>query len=220
MKIGLKKITGPFLQWWFKKYYTKPRSFSYQDLDITIYPGVFPPEYTFSTKILLKHLDNLELKGKSLLELGCGSGIISLYASKKEALVTATDINKNALEQLKKSAVDNQLGLEIIESDLFKKISQPHFDYIIINPPYYPKNPKSIDESAWYCGEDFAYFKKLFQQLPKFVESRSNIIMILSKDCDIQKIQTIAQSNHLDLNLIKTEKSFWEVNYLYKIVEK
>ena len=83
MKPRLKKITSPFLQWWFKKYYSKPRSFSYQDIDITISPGVFPPQYTFSTKILLKFLETLNLQGKTFLELGCGSGIISLYAAKK-----------------------------------------------------------------------------------------------------------------------------------------
>ena len=219
MKPRLKKITSPFLQWWFKKYYSKPRLFSYQDIEITISPGVFPPEYTFSTKILLKHLETLDLNGKTFLELGCGSGIISLVAAKKDALVTATDINENALNQLEKSAIKNGLNLQIVKSDLFKNITESHFDYIFINPPYYPKEPNSIEESAWFCGENFDYFVKLFQQLPIFVESNSNIVIILSKDCNIEKIQTIAQNNHLDLNLFNTEKSFWETNHLFRIIK-
>ena len=220
MKPSLKKITSPFLQWWFKKYYSKPRSFSYQNIEITISSGVFPPQYTFSTKILLKYLQVLDLKGRTFLELGCGSGIISLLAAKKGAIVTATDINETALNQLEKSAIKNGLNLQIVKSDLFKNINEFHFDYIFINPPYYPKEPTSIEENAWFCGENFEYFVKLFQQLPKFVESKSEIIMILSKDCNIKKIQTIAQNNHLDLNLIKIEKSFWETNYLFKILGK
>lgn len=220
MKQGFKKITSPFLQWWFKKYYSKPRSFSYHDITITVSPGIFPPQYTFSTKILLKYLETLNLKGRSFLELGCGSGIISLLASKMGALVTASDINEKALSQLEKSATKNELELQIVNSDLFKNIPESNFEYIFINPPYYPKEPASIEENAWFCGENFEYFVKLFQQLPKFVESQSKVIMILSKDCNIEKIQTIAQSNHLDLSLISTEKSFWETNFLFRILEK
>ena len=219
MKPGFKKITSPFLQWWFKKYYSKPRLFSYQDIEIIISPGVFPPQYTFSTKMLLKYLEALDLNGKTFLELGCGSGIISLVAAKKGALVTATDINENALNQLEKSANKNGFNLQIVKSDLFNNITESHFDYIFINPPYYPKEPNSIEESAWFCGENFDYFVKLFQQLPIFVESNSKIVMILSKDCNIEKIQTIAQNNHLDLNLFNIQNSFWETNYLFRIIK-
>ena len=65
---------------------------------------MFPPHYTISTKILLDYISNLDLKNKTLLELGCGSGIISLFAASKGALVTASDINKKALKALENSA--------------------------------------------------------------------------------------------------------------------
>ncbi|MFC4721288.1 methyltransferase [Geojedonia litorea] len=220
MKTFLKKISTPFMQWWFKTYYSKPRSYSYNNINLTIHPGVFPPKYTFSTKILLKHLETLDLKSKTLLELGCGSGIISLIANKKGAIVTSSDINGNALNQLEKSANKNSLKLHILKSDLFNKITKIHFDYIIINPPYYPKKPKSIDESAWYCGENYEYFVNLFQQLPCYVKSKSYVLMILSENCDIEKIQTIAHSNNLDLKIIKMNTNFWETNYLFEIIEK
>ena len=220
MKPRLKKIISPFLQWWFKKHYTKPRLFSHQNIDITIVPGVFPPQYTFSTKLLLKHLETLNIKGKTFLELGCGSGIISLIAVKKKALVTATDINEKALNELEKSAVKNGLKLKIIKSDLFDNITESHFDYIFINPPYYPKAPKSIEENAWFCGENFEYFEELFQQLPKYIQSKNNVIMILSKDCNIEKIQSIANSNNMNLNTIKVEKKIWETNYIFRVTKK
>ncbi|WP_163111277.1 methyltransferase, partial [Acinetobacter baumannii] len=70
------------------------------DITIKIHPDVFPPQLTFSTKILLDFVNEMNLDNKTFLELGCGSGIISLLAAKKKALVTASDINQTALDYL------------------------------------------------------------------------------------------------------------------------
>ena len=43
----------------------------------------------------------LPLHGKIFLELGAGNGLISIYAAKKGAKVTATDINPVAVEFLR-----------------------------------------------------------------------------------------------------------------------
>ena len=90
-----------------------------ESICVQVHPGVFPPHLTFSTKILLDFIKDIELKNKTFLELGCGSGIISLYAAKKNAIVTATDINETALEYLKKNAHKNNLFVTVQYSDLF-----------------------------------------------------------------------------------------------------
>ena len=97
MRAFLKKITHPFLKLGLRLYYWKPRTFCYDDICIKVHPDVFPPHLTFSTKILLDFISELNLENKTFLELGCGSGIISLLAAKKGANVTASDINQTAL---------------------------------------------------------------------------------------------------------------------------
>ena len=206
------------MQWWFKHYYSKPRPYNYANINILIQPGVFPPSFTFSTKILLDYLSTLDIREKTLLELGCGSGIISLLASKKGAHVTASDINEKALEELKISALNNSLNLKIVTSDLFDNIQETHFDYIVINPPFYPRKPIKIEDNAWYCGDDFEYFQKLFLQLKAYIENYSNVIMILSEDCNIERISSIAHKNDLDLKKFKVSKSLWETNYLFNVL--
>ncbi|WP_237274900.1 methyltransferase [Tenacibaculum ovolyticum] len=216
MKRLIKKIIEPIFKKLFFKYYSKSRKYAYKGISVNIHPEVFPPHFTISTKILLDFLEGKDLKDKTLLELGCGSGIISLFCASKRAEVTASDINNIALKNLKEASIANGLPIEVIHSNLFDTISKTHFDYIIINPPYYPKTPKNIKEQAWFCGENFEYFERLFKQLATEINFE-NIFMILSEDCNMLKIKNIALVNKLQLSCVLEKSVFLEKNFIYKI---
>lgn len=198
-------------------YYWKPRTFCYDTICIKIHPDVFPPQMTFSTKILLDFISEMDLKNKSFLELGCGSGIISLLASKKGAKVTASDINQTALDYLATNASKNSLAVKAVFSDLFQNLKNQVFDYIVINPPYYPKRAKNVKEQAWFCGENFEYFEQLFLQLPSFLSPVNNCYMILSQDCELEKIKAIALKNSLAFELVFEKKDLAETNYIFSV---
>ena len=217
MRNFIKKITHPFLKLGLKLYYFKPREYCYDDICIKVHPDVFPPHLTLSTKILLNYINLLDLKNKTFLELGCGSGIISLLASKKGAKVFSSDINQTALVYLDKNGSKNNLSVTTIYSDLFDLIDNNSFDYIVINPPYYPKLAKNTKELAWFCGINFEYFEKLFNQLPKYLFDITNCIMILSEDCEIEKIKSIAKKNSVGLKCIQEKIVLKEINYIFKI---
>lgn len=218
MRKILKKITHPFLKLGYEIYYHKPRTFCYYTICVKVHPDVFPPHLTISTKILLDFLSEKELENKSFLELGCGSGIISLFAAKKGAKVTATDINTTALEFLTDNAQKNNLNLEIIESNLFHSLPNRTFDCIIINPPYYPKNPKNIKEQAWFCGEHFEYFEALFPQLKNHLIPSNETFMILSEDCELEKIKAIASKSDIAFTLVLEKKVVGEKNYIFNVI--
>ena len=217
MKAILKRIISPILKKTSAIYLKKRRKYSYKNISVWVEPTVFPPFITISTKLLLEFIENLSLKDKTVLELGCGCGIISILAAQKEAIVTATDINDVALSALYQNAKDNQVSIEIIQSDLFEKLQGSTFDYIIINPPYYPKNPKSIAENAWFCGENFEYFEKLFQQLPSYLNKTNATYMILSEDCELEKIKAIAVQNDIAFDLILEKKVALESNFIFEL---
>ncbi len=217
MRRFLKKITHPFLKLGLKLFYLKPRKYKYDDIVVKVHPDVFPPHLTLSTKILLDFIKPIHIKNKTFLELGCGSGIISLVASKKGAIVTSTDINPTALQYLKKASEINTLKVELISSNLFDNLKNRTFDYIVINPPYYPKNPKNIKEQAWFCGENFEYFKKLFLQLSDFLKNDTTILMILSQDCDISYISSIALKNQISLECVFEKTIVMEKNFIFSI---
>ena len=94
------------------------------------------------TEILVENALNLlgnnekDLKG---LEIGVGSGIISISLLKKlkNLSMTAIDINEYALDISKKNAENLKVAdrLMLIKSDLFEKVTGK-YDFIISNPPY------------------------------------------------------------------------------------
>jgi release factor glutamine methyltransferase len=218
LKAITKYITGKTLQPAVKKYLSKARIYRYRNIELIIAPGIFHPAFFFSTKILLHYVLQLELSNKKLLELGAGSGLISFISAQKNALVTATDINPVAVEYLKTNSEKNHLPIKVILSDLFDKISPQQFDIIVINPPYYKKDPKTDADHAWYCGANAEYFYKLFASLKIYIYDETIILMILSEDCDITMIKNIAATNYFTFEEVFTKKIFWERNFIFKII--
>ncbi len=215
MRKLIKKITHPFFKFIYEQRFSRPRKYVYENIEVIVQPNVFPPHFTLSTKILLNYIKPIDLKDKTVLELGCGSGIISLLASSKGATVTASDINKTALSALNDASEKNKLKVQAIYSDLFTNIKKLDFDYILINPPYYPKNAKNIKEKAWYCGENFEYFEKLFYSLSQ--RSDKTVLIILSEDCNINRINEIASKYKFILDCIHEKTVMAERNYIFSI---
>ncbi|HKO81813.1 MAG TPA: methyltransferase [Chitinophagaceae bacterium] len=217
MKAVLKNIVAHTYKPLLERYLSKIRSYNYENIQLEISPQVFHPGFFFSTRLLLNYIKQLPMKGKSLLEPGCGSGLISIYAAMKGASVVSTDINPVAIEYLRKNSRQNQVALTIIHSDLFKHIPAQEFDIIAINPPYYRKQPRTLKDYAWYCGENGEYFTMLFAELNNYIHPGSEVYMVLFEGCDMEMINTIAMQNQFVLQCVHTHKNLLEENSIFKI---
>ncbi len=216
-KFIAKRIVFPILSRFSKGYFSSPRKYRYQSIKAVVNPGVFFPHFTISTRLLLNFLKDKNLANASFLELGSGTGIISAFAASKDAKVIASDINPAAVTNTKENAERNGVEVKAIQSDLFDSIVNQQFDVIVINPPYYPKEPTSDAEKAWYCGTDFQYFEKLFSTLPPFASASTTIYMILSDDCEFDRIQAIASKYGFQFSEVFKAKKWGEWNFIYEI---
>lgn len=216
-----KKFTTTFLKPYLTWYLKKERTDTVRGLRLLIRPTVFHPKYFFSSTYLYDFVNTLNLKDKNFLEIGCGSGLLSLLAHQKKAIVTACDINEVAVECTKLNFNENfgeqLLDVLVLNSDLFDSIPDAKFDTIVINPPYFFDEVNSNEQLAWNCGKNGEYFVKLFSQLKTFIHDRSLVYMILADNCEIDKIKDIAKAHHFIFELIVQKKIRWETNFIFKI---
>lgn len=218
MRMVLKHIVGRTYKPLLQKYLSKTRVYRHGDIRLEIPPQVFHPGFFFSTGLLLQYVSRFELNGKKMLELGAGSGLISIHATRKGAELTATDINPIAVEYLEKNCRQNQVKVNIILSDLFTAIPVQPFDIIAINPPYYKKHPLSIPDHAWFCGENGEYFYRLFSQLNDYIKTGSLVAMVLCDGCDIDMVRNAAAENQFVLHCVETKHNLLEKNFIYQIL--
>ena len=104
-----------------------------------------------------------KINNPNVLELGTGSGAISIALAKESPLIgfTAIDISTKALEIAKKNAVDNHVNNILFNiSDWFSEINQK-FNIIVSNPPYVDKDGLTKDElDNLYFEPDIALYSK------------------------------------------------------------
>ena len=217
MSTTVKYIVGSTWQPLLRKYLSKTRKYRYKNIRLQVPSSVFHPGFFFSTHLLLDQIKKWPLRSKKLLEPGAGSGLISIYAAQKGAAVTATDINPAAIECLKENARVNSVQMDILTSDLFDAIPPQRFDIIVINPPYYKKDPGSYSDYAWNCGSNGEYFEKLFSQLKNYIHTETRILMVLCDGCDMEMIKRMARENGYNMDMVFSKKNMIEKNFIYSI---
>ena len=94
--------------------------------------------------------DNLLIKeGQSVLEIGTGSGIVAMYASKLTDEITVTDINFDACRLVEKNFRENGIeNIEILFGNMFEPVKNRKFDVILFNTPYLPTEDGEVLEDT------------------------------------------------------------------------
>lgn len=107
-----------------------------QNLDVASLPGVFSAgEFDEGTKMLL---DCIPYDKKTLLDVGCGAGIIGAIYKRLNPIceVTMSDSSLIAVAATKETLKKNSLQAEVILSDVFSNI-QGQYKMIVTNPPFH-----------------------------------------------------------------------------------
>ena len=121
--------------------------------DIEVNPNVLIPRFETESLVLktLEYIKKLDLRESSVLEIGTGSGCISI-ALKGEIdtlEVTAIDVSRKALFLARKNAKRNDVDINFIYKDLFKYDLINNYDVLISNPPYISPGDEVSDNTKY-----------------------------------------------------------------------
>jgi|TARA_B100000700_G_scaffold129286_1_gene144879 16S rRNA (guanine1207-N2)-methyltransferase len=131
--------------------------FEAEGLTLASHPGVFGHgKLDDGTRLLLETLPWIlpaidaeakdEREGEwagSVLDVGCGDGILAAWLARRGAAVTAVDVNAFAVEATRRTLAANQLDGQALESDVYSRLEGRRFDAIVSNPPFHQE--RTID---------------------------------------------------------------------------
>ena len=106
------------------------------DFDIIINPQMaFGTGHHQTTRLIINYLLDIELGGKTVLDMGCGTSILAILASMRGAkALTAIDIDEwcvnNSIDNLALNGIDN---IKVFQGDASSLASEGPFDVIIAN---------------------------------------------------------------------------------------
>ena len=128
------------------KFYVRPswceRSQDSALIDLLIDPALaFGSGHHESTNMCLALLSELTCEGMSALDVGCGSGILSIAMKKLGAKVSACDTDEQAVAATKQNAEKNGVRIDKIwlgsvsslNEQSSNKSAQPQFDLVVAN---------------------------------------------------------------------------------------
>ncbi len=119
-------------------YQVNPISFEVLGLSLTAEPGVYAAgKLDPGTAFLLECLDLSKYANKSLLDMGCGYGLIALKAAQAGAVVTALDDDVLAVRSMQQNAKNLELAIHCIHSDVDSELAVQMFDVVLMNPPFH-----------------------------------------------------------------------------------
>ena len=138
------------------------------------------------------------LQAASVLDLGCGTGILALIASRSADEVIGVDIDPRAVACAERNAALNGIAnVRFLVGHSYVPVAGRQFDLIISNPPFYP-----VDGIAHapvpLCGDpESPLLDALILGLPKHLKPGGQALFVTSSLSDNERVEWLLRQNHL-----------------------
>jgi methylase of polypeptide subunit release factors len=135
---------------------------------LVIFPGVYKP--LENEPALAEHCR----EGDRVLDLGCGSGVNSVFSAPKAREVVAVDISDQAVENTRENCrIHGLTNVSVAKSDMFSNV-QGRFDMIVANPPYVAADFEKEEEQF---ATSTRYLPQLFGHAAEHLTERGRLVI-------------------------------------------
>ena len=133
-----------------------------------------------------------------VLDLGSGTGIVSLAAARERAVVVAVDLSPEAVRNACVNALLNRLEerIDVRGGDLFAPAGKVVFDLVAFNPPFFSGKPKDLYDMAWRSEDVFSRF---CASLPAALAPGGEALVLLSDHGDEAGMRRLLAATSLEL---------------------
>ena len=157
------------------------------DIVIETDPDVYPP--SDDSILLIESLDVRE--GERILEIGCGSGVVSIHCARNGCTVDCGDINPRAVELAGRNAAVNGVDIHVRETDVYSNVDG-RYDTIVFNLPYLPVDEEGLLAKAWSGGPDgLGPLPELMEGAPDHLNPDGRIVVVVSSLMDCAELWEI-----------------------------
>ena len=199
-------------------------SINVDGIHLVIHSGVFDPSKGKLSTEVLKYLD-VE-GGQQALDMFTGCGIYAVFMARRGAYVVATDVDDTAVSCAKENVRMHRLDgrVEVIKSDLFKKVPNRRFDLIVANPPiadskYHDKDPAEYDHIERALLDDGAVLKGFLRNADCFLNPGGRIIMAYANTGFPELFREFVKGREYKLEILETIKFHPEEFYIFKLMK-
>jgi release factor glutamine methyltransferase len=135
--------------------------------------------------------------GKQVLEIGCGSGIITLYAALKSKHVTAVDISPDAVDNTKLNMATQGINnVDVILGDAFESVTGT-FEVVLSNPPWVNFE---LDDLNRKWASSATLITQLFRESGRFLKD-GGLLVISCPAAAEETLVRLAEENGLELEM-------------------
>ncbi|MDD4650956.1 MAG: class I SAM-dependent methyltransferase [Methanothrix sp.] len=171
-----------------------------------------PAEDTF---LLLRAAISEARPEDRVLEIGCGSGLISQELRPRVAFLLATDINPHAARAARAR------GVEVIRADLFAGI-KGRFDLVLFNAPYLPTQPEErtghwIDRALDGGESGRETVDRFIADLSGHMEPGGRALLLISSLTGLSEVQEAVAAAGLWADVVAEEGCFFERLYVLRL---